>query len=158
MKCGCCGKDLGEFAFDKSYQMPDEIWDLDDDEFEERVKIDSDLGRLDDRYFIRGVAFFPVQLTDKKFGWGIWAEVTKEKFFEYVENFDHDNTASKPFKGKVANRLPQYQESLGLTLTVQLGSETERPIFTITDVSHELAIEQINGITLEKVHEFNKKS
>ena len=85
-KCGCCGKDIGEIVFDKSYKMPDDIWNLSPIEKEERAQIDSDLCRLDNRYFIRGVAYLPVNGTDHCYGWGIWAEVPQEDFFNYLEN------------------------------------------------------------------------
>ncbi|OGO75536.1 MAG: hypothetical protein A2203_11090 [Chromatiales bacterium RIFOXYA1_FULL_46_5] len=94
-KCGCCGKDIGEIVFDKSYKMPDEIWNLSQTEKEERAQIDSDLCRLDDRYFIRGIAYLPVNETDKSYGWGIWAEVPEADFFEYEKNYEEDNS-SKP--------------------------------------------------------------
>lgn len=157
MKCGCCGKELGEFTFDKAYQMPDEIWNLNEDERSERAKIKPDLCRLDNRYFLRGVAYLPVMGTDKDFGWGIWAEISEEKFFEYVKNYSEDNSGVQPYLGKVANSLPYYPETLGIVLHVQLGDETQRPAFIISEPGHLLTKEQLSGIALERVHEFNGK-
>ena len=157
MKCGCCGKEIGEFAFDKSYRMPDEIWDLPQEEREARAQTSDDFCRLDNRYFIRGVVHVPVNGTDRDFGWGIWAEVQKEKFLQYFENFDKDNSFSLPFQGEAANSLPHHPETLGIGLRVKLGNQTQRPAFEIIDDAHLLAFEQKQGISLVRVHELNGK-
>ena len=154
-KCECCGKDIGEIVFDKSYKMPDDIWNLSPIEKEERAQIDSDLCRLDNRYFIRGVAYLPVNGTDHCYGWGIWAEVPQEDFFDYVENYEEDNSTKPKFSGLVANVIPSYENTIGLELTVQLGSETQRPEFYFTDPMHLLTKEQAEGISIEKVHSFS---
>ena len=156
MKCGCCGKDLGEIAMDKGYQMPDEIWELSAIEREDRSQIDTDLGRLDERYFIRGVAFIPVSGTEEYFGWGIWVEVPQEKFFNYAKNYQEDNSETPRFQGLVANQMPSYENTLGLEVSVQLGSDTERPTFYFKDRGHLLYSEQGNGISIEKVHGYSK--
>ena len=155
MECGCCGKDIGEIAFDKCYKMPDEIWSLSGPEREERAQIDSDLCRLDERYFIRGVAYIPVLETDQFYGWGIWAEIPKEQFFEYVKSYKEDNSSKPRFSGIAANEIPSYPNTIGLELTVQLGNESQRPTFYFSGNSHLLAKEQVQGISLEKVHSFS---
>lgn len=154
-KCGCCGKDIGEIVFDKSYKMPDEIWNLPPIEKEERAQIDSDLCILDDRYFIRGVAYLPVNETDKSYGWGIWAEVPEENFFEYAKNYEEDNSSKPKFSGLVANQIPSYENTIGLELAVQLGNETQRPEFYFTNTVHLLTKEQTEGISIEKVHSYS---
>jgi len=133
MKCSCCGKDIGEFTFDNSYQMPDEVFSLNEGERESRAQIDSDLCRLDDRYFLRGVVYLPVNDSDKEFGWGIWAEVSEDRFFEYVRNYESDNSNKAQFSGKVANSLPYYPETLNISLQVKLGNETQRPLFKLVE-------------------------
>ncbi len=157
MKCNCCGKDLGEFTFDIAFQLPDAIWALSEAERQQRAQFDSDLSRLDDRYFIRGVAFVPVQGTDRQFGWGIWVEIPPENFFHYAKNFNSDNRGTASFSGKAANRLLHYPDTCGITMQVQLGDQTQRPIFTSTDPQHPLTLEQANGIPLERVHAYNDR-
>lgn len=156
MKCECCGVDIGEISFDKSFKMPDEIWALSPTEREARAKIDSDLCQLDDRFFIRGVAYIPVKKTDKYYGWGIWAEIPEDNFFEYVANYDLDNSSCARFLGTVANQISCYDNTLNLKLEVQLGNETQRPTLFFIDPKHPLSTEQESGITLEKVHSFQK--
>lgn len=157
MKCGCCGKEIGEIAFDKSYKMPDEIWSLSKKDRNKRAQVDSDLCRLDDRCFIRGVAYIPVIDTENSYGWGIWVEVPKDRFFDYVESYEDDNSVKPRFTGLVANRIPFYDETIGLTVEVQLGDETQRPTFFFVGDSHLLSSEQSTGITIEKVHSFSSK-
>ena len=156
MKCECCGADIGEFAFDKGYKMPDDIWDLDEEERESRAITDNDLCRLDDRYFIRGVAYIPVHEAEKSYGWGVWVEVDIEDFMFYEKNYDNDNSDTSCFIGKIANSLPEYKkETIGVSVDVQLGNETQRPTFYCRDYAHPLAQEQKNGIPLARVHQFN---
>ena len=155
MKCGCCGKEIGDFVFDKSYQMPDEIWELSDEIRDERAKIHSDLCRLDSRYFIRGVLYLPVHAFKKCFGWGVWVEVSQGDFFNYFEKFDLDNSNESPFSGAVANSLPSYPETRGMKVQVRLGDSTQRPTFQGMEKGHLLTKEQENGISLERVHVFN---
>ncbi len=134
--------------------MPDEVWALSEAEKEERTQIDTDLCRLDERYFLRGVAYIPVTGTEKSYGWGVWVEVPEENFFEYVENYENDNSSIPTFKGLVANKIPSYESTLNLPVQVQLGNETQRPTFTFTDQTHLLTQEQLSGICIEKVHSF----
>jgi len=155
MKCSCCGKDIGEIAFDKGYKMPDDVWSLPNEERESRAEIDSDLCRLDDRYFLRGVAYIPVLGVDKCYGWGFWAEVSEDSFIEYVEAYEQDNSSKPRFTGFVANQISFYENTLGLELEVKLGDETQRPTFYFKDSNHALTEEQASGISIEKVHTFS---
>lgn len=156
MKCECCGADIGDFAFDQSYKMPDEIWGLSEKEREHRAIIDNDLCRLDDRYFIRGVAYVPVIDSDQSYGWGIWAEIDIEDFTFYNANYHNDNSKAERFIGKIANDLPSYKKTtMGVSVEVQLGNETQRPTFYCRDYAHLLAQEQRKGIPLSRVHEFS---
>ncbi len=152
MKCGCCGKDIGEIAFDKSYSMPDDIWSLSE---QERAQTGLDLCRLDDRYFIRGVAFIPIIDSEKSYGWGIWVEVPQDRFFEYVKSYNEDNSSKPRFSGIVKNAIPTYESTIGLTVEVQLGNETQRPTFFFKEANHLLAKEHSKGISIEKVHSFS---
>lgn len=154
MKCECCGKDLGEITFDQAFKLPDEIWALSEDERKQRAQYDSDLCQLDERYFIRGVASFPVQGTDQTFRWGLWVEVPAEQFFDYVKHFNADNSAAAPYIGKAANSLPHYPETRGLEMRVQPGNQTQRPLFSCINPAHPLSQDQLNGITLQQVHAF----
>jgi len=155
MKCGCCGKEIGEIAFDKSFKLPDDIWNLTEEEKLAKAKVSSDLCSLDERYFLRGVAYIPVNGLTQAFGWGIWAEVSPEQFFEYAKSYEEDNSDKRPFPGKAANHISPYENTVGLDLQVQLGSTTQRPTFIFTDNKHPLTCEQANGISLEKVQSFN---
>jgi hypothetical protein len=155
MKCGCCGKDISDFVFDKSFQMPDEIWELSDEVRQSRAQTHSDLCRLDSRYFVRGIVYLNVHTTEKYFGWGIWVEVSQGDFFNYFEKFDSDNSNEPSFSGSIANSLPNYPETRGLEVQVKLGDETQRPMFQLIEKGHLLTKEQENGISLERVHQFN---
>ena len=155
MKCGCCGKEAGDFTFDKTYQMPDVIWNLDEAVRAERAAIHGDFCRLNDDYVLRGMVYLPLIGADRCFGWGLWAEVGKEEFFNYFENYENDNSSSSPFVGRMANSIPFYSETNGIALNIKLGDETLRPIFYGTEQGHLLFKEQNSDVNLERVHDFN---
>lgn len=137
--------------------MPDEVWNISERERNVRVQIDSDLCRLDDRYFIRGVAYIPVQGSDQCYGWGIWAEISQDNFFDYLESYKNDNSAKPRFDGWVANDIQYYANTLGLEVDVQLGDASQRPTFFFKASNHLLTQDQWKGISIEKVHSFSGK-
>ena len=51
------------------------------------------------------------------------------------------------------NALPGYPPTLSLKLSVQTGAAGERPIATLEPTDHPLAIEQRDGIALDRVLE-----
>ena len=157
MKCACCGKDIGEFTLDKSFQMPDEIWALDDEEREREVKIDVDKCIFKGRCFLRGVAYFPINKTDDAFGWGIWVEVEKNNFIDYLKKYSNDNSNEPIFIGKISNEISKQEITLGTEVKVQLGNETQRPTFEVLDENTQLYKDQKMGISLEKVHQINEQ-
>ena len=154
MKCSCCGKQLGDFVLDKAFTMPDDIWNLNEEDAAD-VQVHSDLCRLGERYFIRGVAFLPVQDSEESFGWGLWVEVEKQYFMTYSDHYDKDNSDVPAFSGVIANHIPYYPETIGVEVMVQLGTETQRPTFEISSADHPLYNEQAEGVPIQRLHEFN---
>lgn len=154
MRCGCCGKELGDFILDYGFQLPDAIWDLSPKEREKRAKYDSDLAQLDHRYFLRGILQLPIISTNEQFRWGIWVEVGQNKFMSYVKNYSDDNSHEAPFDGIIANQLRGYSNTIGVYVKVQLGDRSSRPRFLVVGNKNLLAIDQNEGVTLGRIHEF----
>jgi len=151
--CGICGETHPGLTTDWAYTLPDEVWALSEPERATRAKYDSDLCRLDNRYFIRCI--LPVPLTDQNeaFCWGAWAEVSEQTFYRYVELYEVDGSSEPSHPGRLANALSPYGQTLGVPVLVQFGDPTKRPGLTALVNDHSLlAREQRLGIDAERHH------
>lgn len=155
MRCACCDRELGELAFDTAFGMPDELWEL--EEGTEGVFMTEDLASYHEKYFIRGIAFIPIRGSDESYGWGVWAQVSKEDFLFYVNNYERDNSSYPRFSGILANTLSVYNEiTLGLSLEIQLEDEKNRPTFYFRETKHRLSHDQREGVEMHDVERFSR--
>lgn len=137
---------------DVTFRLPDPIFSLPEDQRAVRAKTHTDLCSLDDsRYFIRGVIYVPVQQLESHFGWGVWAEVSKDTFFHYYDIYDKDGSNEPPAAGILANTPPSYSE-IEQPLEIHFGPPDKRPVFKATPSESELYHEQINGLPVRKWH------
>jgi hypothetical protein len=67
-----------------------------------------------------------------------------------VEFRDHEG----PFFGWLCSDLSIYPQTFGLKCTVRLQNRGIRPSIELEPTDHPLAIEQRNGITMDRVKEF----
>ena len=157
MKCTCCGKELGEFTTDISYQLPDAVWRIPEEERDKRAKFNSDLCSLGDRFYIRGIAYIPINGTKEEFGWGFWAEVTEEGFRRYLSIYEIDGSEEEPILGTLANTPPGYPSVESQQVQIFFGPASDRPRFMFKESAHPLFREQVHGISIERVHELNNE-
>ncbi len=67
-----------------------------------------------------------------------------------------DRAADPPYAGLVANDLTVgYRATLNLKLIVQTRDPGQRPNFELEPADHQLAIDQRNGISIDRVREIN---
>lgn len=148
MKCPCCDKEIEPHQMDVAFGLPDVIFSLPEDQREVRAKTHSDLCSLDDqRYFIRGVVRAPVQQLDTDFGWGVWAEVSKDTF----ELHDKNGSDEPPAGGVLANTPPSYVD-VDQQLEIHFGPPDKRPTFKPTPTDSEFYHEYISGLPVRKWH------
>jgi hypothetical protein len=88
----------------------------------------------------------------------VWVSQKSENFDAYLENFDSDQIG--PFFGWLSNNISFYaEETLNLKTMAHFRSGGLRPRLELEPTDHPLAIDQRNGITLEKaceiVHFYN---
>jgi hypothetical protein len=151
--CSICGKEHGGLSTDHAYKLPDIVWAIPEPERSARAKFSSDLCKLDERYFIRGVLYVPFSEEDGDFGWGVWAEVAKPVFDRYLELYDQDGSAEPRHAGILANAIDVYESSLGTPLSIQFRDSTERPsLHVATGEQSRLSLDQRNGIDRARYH------
>jgi hypothetical protein len=72
---------------------------------------------------------------------------------EVAEAWTDDGAAGREYEGRLATDLPAYGETLELPGTLTLRSADVLPLFEVGEPAHRLAIEQREGISLERSRE-----
>ena len=131
---------------------PQAILDIPEDQRSGRVEAGSDFCVVDgQRWFIRCTAAHPVQRTEHKFGYGLWAEVGEHDFQTYWDNFELVRAKHLgPFKGHLANRLPDIADTNQLSCHIHLSDQGERPSIELMPCDHPFYFEQENGLSVER--------
>ena len=161
-RCATCGElhhDLPHVGLDR----PDHYWSVPEEERDERVELTSDTCIIDNEdFFIRGVIEIPVHDYPEVFGFGAWISLKQENFVNYLENFDSSQIG--PFFGWLCTSISYYKdETLSLKTMAHFRGAGLRPRIDLEPSDdHPLAVDQQEGITLEKaweiVHFFNDPS
>jgi hypothetical protein len=151
-RCHTCGEvhdDLPDMGID----YPDYYFGVPEEERDRRVKLTGDTCIIDDEeFFIRGLIEIPIRDYSRTFGFGVWVSQKKENFYTYLENFDSDQIG--PFFGWLSNNISFYTaDTLNLKTMAHFRSGGLRPQIELEPTDHPFAIDQRNGITLEKAWE-----
>ncbi len=154
--CATCGQTHEGLAFSFAAEFPDPCANLSQDERDTRAVIGSDQVILDGQhFFLRGCLEIPIIGHSEPFLWGLWATVWEKDFDEIAdcwESPDREKTHG-PFKGRLANSVSDYPETMNLRLRIVLQPVGTRPLFYIEEPEHPLAQEQQNGITYQSAME-----
>ena len=157
--CACCGKEYKTLSFAYALDQPDAWHGVPEEERRHRATLGTDTSTVDGKqFFIRGRVLLPVEGYDDPFIWGCWASVSKETFEAYGKFWDVPNRADMPpFEGMLASDIPIYPATAGLSCRIQMRDTRKRPSFILESTDHPLAVEQRNGITLDRVKDIASK-
>ena len=94
----------------------------------------------------------PVIENDRPFLWGVWASIREEIFDEISDCWELKGREEKygPYKGRLANSLAIYPETLNLKLKIIVQPVGVRPLFVLEDDQHVLAAQQKSGISVQQ--------
>ena len=108
-----------------------------------------------EHYFVRSVLELPILGSDNgRFGYGVWATLSKRNFDIYWAAFDDgDMAVLGPWFGWFSNRLPGYPETNLLKCQVRPQNGRQRPLVELEPTQHPLAIEQRDGVTFDRLLE-----
>lgn len=132
------------------------------EERKQRTHLTTDTCIVDNEdYFIRGVIEIPVHDYSEKFGFGVWVSQKKENFEAYQR--DPDTSAIGPFFGWLCTRINFYPvDTIALKARVHFRDRGLRPNIELEPTDHPLAIDQREGITLDRaweiVHWYQQRS
>lgn len=88
------------------------------------------------------------------FIWGAWVSLSARSFEDFTACLDAPKRAHiGPFFGWLAAELPLYSSTENLKTRVHLRDDAVRPYIELEPTDHPLAIEQRNGIAVDRVAE-----
>lgn len=124
-------------------------------EREERCHLTSDTCIVDDEFFfVRGCIEIPVIGTAEPFIWGAWVSLSNKSFDEFLSTFDEPiRSEFGPYFGWLSTELPLYPSSQNLKTHLHLRDQGVRPLIELEPSDHPLAVEQREGITVERLGE-----
>jgi len=156
LKCATCGKVHQSLPRSFAADFPDVYANMKREERDVRTIIGSDQCIVDQKwFFIRGCLEIPVPGSTEPFLWRLWASVREEVFDEISESWEQKGRENVrgPFKGRLANSLSLYPETLNLKVKILIQPIATRPLFIVEQLEHPLAVEQQTGISEERACE-----
>jgi len=150
--CATCGQSHEGIEFSFEQDSPDPYANLSPDARDTRAILTTDHCIIDQKtFFLRGCLEIPIIGHSEPFLWGLWAIVWEKDFDEIDDCWDSPGREKThgPFKGRLANSLKDYPETLNLKLKIVLQPVGTRPLFYIEESEHPLAQEQQHGISYQ---------
>jgi hypothetical protein len=108
-----------------------------------------------EHHFVRALIDIPVTGTADVFTWNVWVSLSTDNFRRMVDNWERPGRESEPaYFGWLSNDLPGYSQST-VNLKTHLHTQPlgQRPCIELEPTDHPLAVEQRNGISVERVRE-----
>lgn len=105
-------------------------------------------------YLVRAVLEIPVHGLAEKFSFGCWSTLSRENFDKYLEGFNESDYPDwGPWTGWLCNQLETYIGTTPQSVYVFPQPDRQRPTLRVMDPDHPLAIDQEQGISLERLVE-----
>ncbi|MFT4251406.1 MAG: DUF2199 domain-containing protein [Caulobacter sp.] len=136
-------------------QAPLYYYSIPEAERESRCVLTSDACVIDDEFFfVRGALEIPVEGSEEPFIWGVWVSLSEESFDEFVRLYDEPSRSDHgPYFGWLSAALKTYPDTQNLKTMVHLRDDGIRPYIELEPTDHPLAVEQREGISVERVAE-----
>jgi hypothetical protein len=153
--CQCCGKQYDTLPFAFALDEPDPWRALPDEERMRRGVLSTDGCVIDKKVFcVRARLEIPVIGNKDSFIWGIWVSISEADFERIgklwnVEIREHE----PPVAGALCSDIPIYPSTTDLKCSLHLRNAGRRPSIRLEPSDHPLAVEQRDGITIERVKE-----
>ena len=152
-KCVTCGKSHEGVPLSFAADSPDVYANMSRNERDARCVRGSDQYIIDHKwFFIRGCLEIPIVESSDVSLWGLWASVREEVFDDISRCWELAGREKShgPFKGRLANSLSIYPETLNLKVQIVIRPVGERPLLLVEENEHQLAMEQASGITRDR--------
>ncbi|TXI33329.1 MAG: DUF2199 domain-containing protein [Aquipseudomonas alcaligenes] len=153
-KCACCD-DIIEGIPTFGWKYPISYLDVPKERREKDVFLTEDLCVIADKwFFVRGCLEIPVIGHDDPFIWGVWVSLSEDNFMAFQDLLGIEKRAHNgPYFGWLNASINIYPETENLKTMVHIRDDGNRPYIELEPTDHPLALEQRNGITIERVAE-----
>jgi hypothetical protein len=157
MKCATCGIEHPIDDIELSFRRPDIVAVPSDAERQTRVQENAALSILEGRrFFVRAVLPLSVEIRPRTYNIGIWVEVGREAFERIYALWRDPNPSNEPPTAvTIANAIPTHPDTIALAASLRLTGPTTRPTVLLHCSEQALAMEQSNGITVHRAHEYS---
>ncbi len=156
--CATCGEwHEGMPSF--GAEAPLYYYTIPDNERAARCHLTSDICIVDEEFFfIRGCIEIPVNGAEEPFVWGVWVSLSHASFTEYAAHFDAtERSHLGPYFGWLSATFLVYPDLQSLDVNIKTyvhpRNDGIRPYIELERTGHLLAIEQRNGITVDRLAE-----
>ena len=153
--CTTCGQFHDDLPMCLGASAPELYARIPEQERSTRVALTSDQCVIDEKhFFVLGRILIPVIGSSEPFVWLCWVSLSESNFLRACELWHTEGRESEaPYFAWVQSDFPYEPTTLSLKanlITMPLG---ERPIVELQACEHPLYIEQLNGITFERVQQ-----
>ncbi len=152
--CRICGQQH-PLPLSYSIKAPLAAKAIPEEELESRVVLNVEQCVIDNReFFLRGRVPIPIHGREQPFIWGVWVEISPKNFLRTFEMWNTPGReAEPPFDGYLNSEITPYGSTFNLLVDVRTQAVGMRPHFMVRDPEHPLAIEQRDGISMDRVQE-----
>lgn len=133
-------------------------YNIPENERHQRFEINSDICIMDkEYYFIRGCIEIPIINNNEVFIWNVWVSLSEESFSKTMELWETEGRKTEePYFGWLSTSIPGYPDTVNLKTHVYTRDIGTRPYIELEPTDHPLAVEQREGITLERIAEIKE--
>ncbi len=123
-------------------------------EFSQRVELNPDQCVVDGRnFFVRGHIEIPIRGYPDPMAFSVWSSISQQSFVHMCQRWEApDRAADPPYFGWLCSPIAVYPSTIHSKLSIQSRSVGFIPLFTVEPTSHSLALDQNNGISIERWH------
>lgn len=153
-KCSLCDE-IHEGMPSFGTDAPLSYYGIPENERADRCTLSSDNCVIDKQYFfVRGCIEIPVTGEAEPFSWGVWVSVSEVSHVAWLKHFEQEKRSHiGPFFGWLNAWLSPYPDTVGLKTKAHLRDDGIRPYIELEPTDHPLAVEQRDGISVERVAE-----
>jgi len=133
-------------------EFPDYYYSVPPDEREKRIELAESLCVVDDEHFFhRGRLTIPIKDYDQDLIFNVWTTISKDNFIKRNTLWnDPRRIEEKPYFGWLQTAVPTYSNTINIK-TIAIENEVGLiPTIEIIEEEHPLAIDQKDGITLDR--------